>query len=182
LQEFNHDQLRRALTHHLGHELTPEVAATIECFACSNPAPIPLVFGSDISNEQNAEFYAFANEALQSNYKPSTSRVLTRLTNGRIRGVVVYSDLRKWSVEMSMASDGSSRWINRALLRSAFHFPFVQLGLRRVTGRIESDNTAALAVDEGLGFKREGVQRGQFGDTDCVLMGMLAHECRWINQ
>jgi len=181
LQEFNHDQLRRALTAYLGHQLVPEVAARIEGFACTNPAPIPHTFGADISNDQNPEFYAFANKALSATYSPVTSRVIARIADGRIRAVVVFSDLRKWSIEMAVASDGSSRWLTRALLRSAFSYPFLQLGLPRVTSRIEADNARALALNEGLGYVREGVQRRQFGGVDAVLMGMLWNECRWTH-
>jgi hypothetical protein len=174
-------QLRSALSRHLGQVLVPQVAARIEAEAVWNPMPLPEACG-DVTNEQRPEFYDFANERLSASYEPHNTRLLTRVTGGAIRAVVVFCDPRRWSIEMAVASDGSSRWLSRAFLRAAFRYPFVQLGLPRVTGRIQADNLAALALDAHLGFRHEGIQRAQFGDQDAVLMGMLASECRWLGE
>lgn len=176
--------LRRALAAHLGQVLTPERAANIEGALAYSCAPAPDTLGNPLlCNEQRPAFYDFINTALQAHYEPFTSRVVARMDRaGGVRAVVLFTDLRRWSCEMAVASDASGHWLSRDLLRAVFRYPFLQLGLRRVTARIEADNAAALRLDEHLGFKREGVQRQQFGDTDCVLMGMLREECRWIKE
>ena len=169
-----HDaQLRLALREQLGDVLTPEVVAHIEAMA--------EVAGPGLTNEQRPEFFAFINEALGAQYEPSKSRVFARV-DSEIRAVVLFTEPRKWSVEMAVASDGSKAWMSRRLLRAAFGYPFKQLGKARITARIESDNARAIALDEALGFTHEGVQRRQFGTTDCVLMGMVADQCRWLKE
>lgn len=178
--ELAHPQLRFALREHLGRVLAPEVAARIEAMATVNVMPLPEVAGSTLTNEQRPEFFKFVNDGLAADFDPGKSRVFARVTDCVIRAVVLYTDVRRWSVEMVVVSDGSKEWMSRQLLRAAFSYPFVQLGKERVTARIESTNHQAVALDEGLGFVHEGVQRRQFGDNDCVLMGMLRRECRWI--
>ena len=177
-------QLRRALADHLGRELTPEIAVAVCARALAAPAPIPRLMpgrsaGLDVS--QAPEHFAFINERLDAQYTCHNAVLIAKLAaDGEVCAVVAFTDLRRWSIEVSVASDGSARWLSRSLLYATFSYPFEQLGLQRVTGRVQADNTAALALNEGLGFRQEGVQRRQFGEHDCVLFGMLRGECRWL--
>lgn len=183
---FDTHRLRRALAAHLGHELTPERAASIATIACGEPAPLPILSAEaervvDIS--QAAEHFRFINERLKAQYTGHDTVLMAHVgTNGRIRAVVAFTDFRRWSVEMAVATDERGHWLSRTFLRACCAYPFLQLGLRRVTGRVESDNARAMALNEHLGGVREGVQRQQFGENDAVLFGMLRSECPWIKE
>lgn len=96
--------------------------------------------------------------------------------------VVVFDTFSQTGCNMHIASDGTRRWMNKELLLSAFAYPFVQLGLKRVTGIVPARNTAALSFDEHLGFVREGLCRDGFPDDDMVILGMLRKDCRFISQ
>lgn len=100
--------------------------------------------------------------------------------NGELVAVVVYDGFSEFDCNMHIASDGTSAWMNKSLLVSAFAYPFMQLKLNRVTGLVPSKNEAALKFDEHLGFEREGLHRKACGDDDLISLGMLKENCRFI--
>ena len=100
--------------------------------------------------------------------------------NGAIAGVAVYDTFSPVDCCMHVASDGSSRWMTRRFLVEAFYYPFVRLGLRRVTALVASKNLAALRFDLHLGFEEEGLCREGMPDDDLVILGMLKRNCRFI--
>jgi RimJ/RimL family protein N-acetyltransferase len=100
--------------------------------------------------------------------------------DGQIVAVVVYDNFSDADCNMHIASDGSRAWMNKSLLVAAFAYPFVQLGLRRVTGVVPAKNSAALAFDEHIGFSREGYHPHALPDDDLVSLGLLRENCRFI--
>lgn len=100
-----------------------------------------------------------------------------------VRGVVVYENFSQCSVNMHVASDGSGHWITKGLLFTAFAYPFIQCGLRRVTGLVPASNTRALDFDIKLGFTPEGRMRHFLpnGD-DMIILGMLREDCPFISK
>jgi RimJ/RimL family protein N-acetyltransferase len=101
--------------------------------------------------------------------------------DGELVAVVVYDCFSDTDLNMHIASDGSSAWLNKELLINAFCYPFVQLGLLRVTGLVPANNEAALRFDEHLGFVREGYHpKAGRGGTDIISLGMLRENCRFI--
>lgn len=97
-----------------------------------------------------------------------------------LRGVVVYDSIGPADCSMHVASDGSARWLTREFLFHVFAYPFIQLGLRRVTAMVPSKNTRAIRFDEKLGFVREGYHPHGMPDDDLVSLGMLREHCRYI--
>lgn len=102
--------------------------------------------------------------------------------DGTIRSVTVFDNFSPCDCNMHIASDGSKRWLTRIYLRTAFYYPFVQVGLRRVTGLVPASNSAALHFDLHLGFVREGLCRNALPDDDLIVLGMLREHCRFIPQ
>lgn len=103
--------------------------------------------------------------------------------DGQLSAVTVFDTFSPKDCSMHIASDGSRRWLNRAYLTACFAFPFLQCGLRRVTGMVPASNTDALRFDEHLGFRREGYHRCAAADGgDMISLGMLKEFCRYIPQ
>lgn len=100
--------------------------------------------------------------------------------NGELVAVVVFDDFTKVGCHMSVASDGSSHWLNRGYLAALFAYPFVQLKMRRVTAMIGAKNEASRRFVEHIGFKKEGVCPHGLADDDLVIMGLLRAECRYL--
>lgn len=114
-------------------------------------------------------------------FKPD-ARAIGFQRRGELVAVVVYDAFTPCDCNMHVASDGSGRWLTRTALIEAFHYPFVQLGLRRVTALIPAKKTAAIRFNEHLGFKLEGFCPEAMPDDDLQVRGMLRRECRFIPQ
>lgn len=100
--------------------------------------------------------------------------------DGQLVAVAVFDNFSPADCHVHLASDGSRHWMTRAYLLAAFSYPFVQLGLRRITGIVPAKNTAALALNEHMGYVREGYSRHALPDDDVVILGMLRSECRFL--
>jgi RimJ/RimL family protein N-acetyltransferase len=95
---------------------------------------------------------------------------------------VLYEQHNGPNVMMHVASDGSRHWMTPAYMAACFRYPFLQLGVNRVSGLVRADNKDAQRFDEALGFKAEGVLREAAADgTDLILYGMLKRECRYLD-
>lgn len=102
--------------------------------------------------------------------------------DGEIRAVVVFEAFSQSDCDIHMAVDKHGRGVSRGFLAAVFAYPFVQLGLRRVTGRVPESCKEALAIDEALGFVREGYHPQAAGDEAVISLGLLKQNCRFINQ
>lgn len=100
--------------------------------------------------------------------------------HGSLVAVVVFDTFSKFDVNIHIASDGTKRWMSKKLLVATFAYPFIQLGLPRVTGIVPARNHAALSFDEHLGFVREGYHPKAFGDDDAITLGLMRADCRFI--
>lgn len=99
---------------------------------------------------------------------------------GVLVAVVVYDGFSRCDCNMHLASDGSGKWMNKAILAASFAYPFIQLRLNRVTGLVPAKNDEALKLNEHLGFVREGLCLKALPDDDMVVMGLLRENCRWV--
>lgn len=98
----------------------------------------------------------------------------------QLRGVVVYDTFSACDCHMHVASDRSRRWLTREFLVHAFSYPFVQVGLRRVTGIVAASNEDAIRFDKKLGFLPEGFCPKALPNDDIVIMGLTRDRCRFI--
>lgn len=97
----------------------------------------------------------------------------------RIIAGVVYSHYSPGlNLEMSVALEG--RFPPRAFVE-AFIYPFIELGLPRVTALVGADNRRSIKLVEGMGFVHEGrLRRAAPGGQDLLVLGMLREECRFL--
>jgi RimJ/RimL family protein N-acetyltransferase len=100
--------------------------------------------------------------------------------DGDLIGGVVLSHYTP-GIDIYLACAGDRGWLGRDIIRVAFEFPFLSLGVPRVTalGAVSSRKSSALLL--GLGFQVEGrMRRAAPGGDDLMVYGMLREECRWI--
>lgn len=125
---------------------------------------------------------AWANERLSPRTNPETSAAIGIVDpgTGRLIAAAVFHNFKGHDVEIGFCAD-SPRWAQRGIIRAIFHYVFVQLGCARLTTITAEDNHRARKLDEGLGFKLEGVHpSGMSPGVTAVSYGMERKDCRWL--
>lgn len=114
------------------------------------------------------------------------SKCIGVLKDGKIICAVVYNnyylnpDKTPLSLEMSIASV-DKRWATRHNIRAFFNYPFIQLGLERVTTLCSANEGDIMNFNKRLGFKQEGVHSKAYAyGVDAISFGMLKSQCKWI--
>lgn len=129
---------------------------------------------------QDPEYLKWAAERIGiASFRPD-AKTLTITRGGQISGVIVYDTFSTVDCNISAASDGSRRWMSRELLAAIFKYPFLQLGLRRVTAIVATRNTTSLNYCKNMGFRKEGYCPHAMVDDDAWILGMLREDCRFI--
>lgn len=94
---------------------------------------------------------------------------------------VLFEDWNGANVLMHVAAVPGRSWLNREFLWFCFHYPFEQLGVKRVTGLVPSSNQDALKFDLNLGFSLEATLKDAHPDGDLLVLAMHKQDCRWLN-
>jgi RimJ/RimL family protein N-acetyltransferase len=72
--------------------------------------------------------------------------------------------------------------ITREFLFTIFDYPFVQLGVNKIIGTVNSINLDALKLDKNFGFEEEARIKDAFPDGDMVLLTMTKDKCRFLGE
>ena len=98
--------------------------------------------------------------------------------NGVLAGGVVYTNASPTNVMLSTVLEAP---LTRRFLYAIFHYPFVQLRVRRVTALVEDWNERSIALIKHVGFVEEGRMRQAARDGgDVILFGLLRGDCRFL--
>lgn len=101
--------------------------------------------------------------------------------DGVLVGGVVFDTFSDSSCFISVASDGSAHWMNKEFILTVFAYPFLQLGLKRLTAVISEDNAASLNFVQAFGFRDEGrLREAAPKGEDLRVFGLLRRECRHL--
>lgn len=105
--------------------------------------------------------------------------VIANVRNKVMTGGVIYNGYTGASINLhSYGIDPN--WASRDMLWITFHYPFVQLGCRKLFGQIPANNSHALDFDLKLGFKIEARIKDVFPDEDLIVVSMVREDCRWL--
>lgn len=101
-----------------------------------------------------------------------------RLKDGQLIGGVLYEDYTKANVVCHIAGDEG--WATKGFLRLIFDYPFNQLGVKRITAPVHSDNVKSILLMHRLGFTLEATLAQAIPDGDLLIYRMFRSECRFI--
>ncbi|WP_020095745.1 hypothetical protein [Methylobacterium sp. 285MFTsu5.1] len=114
-------------------------------------------------------------------FNPDGDQVIARVRDDELLGGMVYT-AHVPGTSIAIHTAGFVRdWANRDLIWASFHYPFVQLSVKRVFGQVQASNARALEVNRKLGFKEVARIPGVFSCGDLVVVSMHRDECRWIH-
>ena len=89
---------------------------------------------------------------------------------------ILYEDYNKANVMIHVASQGT--WDSPEFLHIIFDYPFNQLGVKRITGPIASNNTRAIALAERFGLEYETKLVDAHPDGDILIYKMTRERCK----
>ena len=113
-------------------------------------------------------------------FNPACDMVISRTKDNELLGGVIYQNFTGESIAMHIGSF-SKQWVNRELIWVCFHYPFVQLGVKRLFGQVPETNTKALEFDLWFGFKILTKIDGVFPDGGVIVLVLEKTDCRWLN-
>lgn len=127
----------------------------------------------------NPEYGLRIGRAAGCNFNPACDVSIAREEDGELLGGVIYQNFTGESIAMHVASF-SKKWLTRDLIWACFHYPFVQLGVKRIFGQVPETNTQALEFDLWFGFKTLTKIDGVFRDGGVIVLVLEKADCRWL--
>lgn len=95
--------------------------------------------------------------------------------------VAAFDQYNEANINIHIAAVPGKRWATPNFLWYCFYYPFIQLGVKRVTGIVASTNLAARRFDEHIGFTLEATLKDAHPDGDLLVYCMTKDQCRWLN-
>tara|TARA_R110002167_G_scaffold106873_1_gene273785 strand:- start:7135 stop:7560 length:426 start_codon:yes stop_codon:yes gene_type:complete len=114
------------------------------------------------------------------------SRPLTAIgvssNDGDIMGVAIFHNYRQTDIEITFIT-ATPRWATPGNIRGILNYPFVQLGVKRMTAITTKSNKKARKFMTGLGFRLEGVHPYAAKDgTSACTYGLYPENAeKWLN-
>lgn len=110
-----------------------------------------------------------------------TMKGICLVKDGATLAASLYDEYNGSNIWMHCAGTPGKPWLNRDFLYWSFHYPFVQLGVRRISLWIESTNQPSRRFAEHLGFKHEATlaEAGRDG-VDACIYSMFRNDCRYV--
>lgn len=116
----------------------------------------------------------------QGNYFPQNSSCIGLLNKeGNLIAGVWYESYTQASIIAHIAIQGQ---VTRDFLYTICHYPFVQLGVHKVIGPVNSNNEAAIRIDKKIGFVEEARIKDAFPDGDLIFLSITKDKCKYLGE
>lgn len=101
--------------------------------------------------------------------------------DGELIAGVLYEGFNGQNVWAHLAGKPGKRWMNREFLWYGFHYPFNEMGVKRISGYVNASNTEARRLNEHFGYQEEARLKGAAPDGgDVILYVMWRENCRFL--
>lgn len=114
-------------------------------------------------------------------FNPKVDVPICRHKDGRRLGGVLFQSYTRESIAIHSAS-WDPYWINRDMLYVTFHYPFNQLGVKRIFGQVPETNTHAQEFNVKVGFEYVARIEGVYPhNVACMVMCLERDRCRFLS-
>ncbi len=114
------------------------------------------------------------------NWGPCTAIGIVR--DDHLVGAAVFNNYVWPNIEISFVTT-SRHWGTPQCVRAIMRYPFLQLGVRRLTSTTSEDNRPTRAFLLRMGFKQEGLHRDALPNGHAVSYGLLRADAeRWLTE
>lgn len=112
-------------------------------------------------------------------YCKDESAVYTALEhNGKINVVIMYNNLiENGSIHLHIAIEGQA---NKHIRWYAFHYPFIELNVKKIIAPIQSNNLKCIKFALNAGFICEHIIKNAGSNSDLWLLTMTKEQCRFL--
>lgn len=101
--------------------------------------------------------------------------------DGELIAGALYEGFNGQNVWAHLAGKPGKRWMNRQFLWYGFHYPFNEMGVKRISGYVNASNTEARRLNEHFGYQEEARLKGAAPDGgDVILYVMWRENCRFL--
>lgn len=101
--------------------------------------------------------------------------------DGELIAGALYEGYNGHNVWVHLAGAPGRKWMNRQFLWYGFHYPFNEMGVKRLSGYVNASNTDARRLNEHLGYEEEARLKGAAPDGgDVILYVMWRENCRFL--
>lgn len=101
--------------------------------------------------------------------------------DGELIAGALYEGFNGQNVWAHLAGKPGKRWMNREFLWYGFHYPFNEMGVKRISGYVNASNTDARRLNEHFGYQEEARLKGAAPDGgDVILYVMWRENCRFL--
>lgn len=120
----------------------------------------------------------WVSERTKSGWTKGACSAIGKVKDGELVAGILYESNNGANVMAHIAGEG--QWLDKTLLYIMFHYPFVQLGVNRITASSNSDNAKSIAFLERIGFIMEARLHGATSTGDILLFRMFKSECKYL--
>ena len=123
--------------------------------------------GKWLANKQNVEYA-----------KDESSTYIGLERKGKIQVVFMYNNLiENGSVHLHIAIEGQA---NKHIRWYAFHYPFIELNVKKIIAPIQSNNLKCIKFALNAGFICEHIMKNAGSNSDLWLLTMTKEQCRFL--
>lgn len=122
---------------------------------------------------------AWIMERVEGTFRDGVDHCFSTHEDGEILGGFALTGYMGLAMSIHMAAR-DKRWFSRELAWLAFHYPFVQLGVRKMIAPVRSDNSHSMMLCRRFGWQEEARLRDLFPGADLVILTMTKDQCRWL--
>lgn len=98
----------------------------------------------------------------------------------RISAAVLYEGANGASILLHCTGEGRD-WLNREFLWYVFHYPFEELGVRKIISPVESTNEACIRFIKHIGFNLEATLKDASPKGNLLLFTLERENCKWLS-
>jgi RimJ/RimL family protein N-acetyltransferase len=102
-----------------------------------------------------------------------------KISDGKIVAGVLYEDFNGPNILCHIACEQHS--LDREFLGLIHQYPFIQLGVKRITGLVSSANKKSLRLNIKMGFEIEAVLKDACKDGDMMVLVLWKKNCRYLD-
>ena len=119
-------------------------------------------------------------QRMKSVYSPASEIVISRSEKGNLYGGCIYEGYTGTAIGIHICGMRPN-WINRDLIYFCFAYPFNQLKVNMLLGKVASTNLEALNIDLHLGFKVVATIEGAVPGGNLLIVRMDREDCHWLH-